>query len=331
MRRVEFGRTRQPEIMSETAQRSGQISVEGSAKERTARLHGIGLMALALLCFSCLDTTAKWLTTQIGPIPTTYARYFMSVLLVLAVINPWTQPGVLATRKPWMQWARSLLLFGATILNFFAMQHLQLTQTMSIMFLAPLIVALLSGPILGEWVGTRRMVAIAVGFSGILLVTRPGFGGIHPAAILSVAGTICYALYSILTRILAAHDSSSTTMVYSGLCGLLILTPFMPFYWQSPPTGFSWAMTIMLGAFGAGGHWLLIQAHKRAPAPVLSPFIYTQMLWMVLLGWLVFGDLPDGWTLAGASVVIASGLYLLHRERITGRAVTEPAKTKTGI
>lgn len=305
--------------------------MQSAAKERTARLHGIGLMLMALLCFACLDTTAKWLTPQIGPIATTYARYLSSVLLVLAVINPWTQPGVLATRKPWMQWARSFLLFGATILNFFAMQHLQLTQTMSIMFLAPLIVALLSGPILGEWVGTRRMIAIAVGFSGIILVTRPGFGGIHPAAILSVAGTLCYALYSILTRILAAHDSSSTTMVYSGLGGLLILTPFMPLYWQTPPTGFSWAMTILLGVFGGFGHWLLIQAHKRAPAPVLSPFIYSQMVWMILLGWLVFGDLPDGWTLAGAAIVIASGLYLLHRERITGRAVTEPARTKTGI
>ena len=299
--------------------------------ERTTRLFGIGLMSLALICFSGLDGIAKWLTPQIGPIPTTYARYFSSVLLVTLVINPWTQPGVLRTSKPWMQWARSFLLFFATILNFFALQYLQLTQTMSIMFMAPLVVALLSGPILGEWVGARRLIAIGIGFCGILIVTRPGFGGIHPAAILSVLGTCCYALYAILTRILAAHDSSSTTMVYSGLGGLAVLTPLMPFYWQTPPSTLAWAMVLVIGAFGAVGHWLLIQAHKRAPAPILSPFIYTQMVWMIMLGWLIFGDWPDQWTLAGASVVIASGLYLLHRERVTGRAMTNPATTKTGI
>ncbi len=321
--------------MSQTAQQSGQFTADGGQqagqKERSTRLIGIGLMTLALLCFALLDTIGKWLSPQIGTLSTTYARYFSSVLLVLIVINPWTQPGVLVTRKPWMQWARSFLLFFSTLLNFLAMQHLQLTQTVSIMFMSPLIVALLSGPILGEWIGLRRTVAIAIGFSGILLVTRPGYGGIHPAALFSVAGTCCYSLYAILTRILASHDSSSTTMVYSGLGGLAVLTPFMPFFWQSPPTAFGWAMTVLIGAFGAVGHWLLILAHKRAPAPVLSPFIYTQMIWMIMLGWLVFGDLPDGWTLAGASIVIASGLYLLHRERITGRAVTEPAKTKTGI
>ncbi len=317
--------------MSQTAPQNGQTMPPSGQNERAARLLGIGLMLIALLCFAFLDVIAKWLSPQIGPIPTTYARYLSSVILVMAVLNPWTQPGVLATRKPWMQWARSFLLFLSTILNFFALQHLQLTQTMSIMFMAPLLVALLSGPILGEWVGARRMAAIAVGFCGILLVTRPGYGGIHPAALFSVAGTFCYALYSILTRVLAAHDSSSTTMVYSGLAGLAVLTPFMPFYWQSPPTAFGWAMTVCIGGFGAVGHWLLIQAHKRAPAPVLSPFIYSQMLWMILLGWLVFGDLPDSWTLAGAGIVIASGLYLLHRERLTGRAVTNPATTKTGI
>ena len=317
--------------MSDPTPPGGKTTLQTLPNDRASRLIGIGLMSLALICFSGLDGIAKWLAPQIGPIPTTYARYFSSVLFVTLVINPWTQPGVLMTRKPWMQWARSFLLFFATILNFFALQYLQLTETMSIMFMAPLLVALLSGPILGEWVGTRRLVAIGVGFCGILLVTRPGFGGIHPAAILSVLGTLSYALYSILTRVLASHDSSSTTMVYSGLGGLAVLTPFMPFYWQTPPSALVWAMMLLIGAFGAIGHWMLIQAHKRAPAPVLSPFIYSQIVWMLLIGWLVFGDWPDQWTLAGASIVIASGLYLLHRERITGRVVTNPATTKTGI
>jgi len=293
-----------------------------AAGDRSGRLVGIGLICLAFLCFAFLDAIAKWLSPLIGPIPTTFARYFSSVALVLLVLNPWTQPGILKTRRPWLQWVRSFLLFGATILNFLALQHLQLTQTMSIMFLGPLLVALLSGPILGEWVGWRRLAAIGVGFCGILLVTRPGFGGIHPAALYSVAGVVCYAFYAMLTRILASHDSSVTTMVYSGLGGLLILLPVVPAYWRPPDSVEVWLLMALIGVFGAVGHWLLILAHRRAPASALSPFTYTQMLWMILLGWAVFGDLPDRWTLAGAGVVVASGLYLLHRERVTGRAVT---------
>jgi len=301
------------------------------AADRAARLTGIGLMCMALMCFACLDAIAKWLSPQIGPIPTTWARYISSVALVMIVLNPRTQPGIFRSRKPWMQWVRSFLLFCSTILNFVALQYLQLTETMSIMFMAPLLVALLSGPILGEWVGLRRMIAIGVGFCGILIVTRPGLGGMHPAALFSLAGTFCYAFYAMLTRILAGHDSPGTTMVYSGLGGLLLLTPAVPFFWKQPENLTVWMLMILIGAFGAIGHWLLIKAHQRAPAPVLSPFIYSQMIWMILLGWIVFGDLPDRWTLAGAAVVIASGLYLLHRERVTGRVVTEPARIKTGI
>jgi drug/metabolite transporter (DMT)-like permease len=317
--------------MTEANPPSDSNAVQNARLDRRMRLAGIGLMCMALFCFSCLDAIAKWLSPQIGPIPTTFARYLSSVVLVLMVLNPWTQPGIFVTKKPWMQWVRSFLLFGSTILNFLALQHLQLTETMSIVFMAPLVVALLSGPILGEWVGVRRMIAIGVGFCGVLVVMRPGLGGIHPAALFSVASVFCYAFYAILTRILSAHDSSQTTMVYSGLGGLLILTPVIPFFWKQPETSAAWLLMILIGAFGAIGHWLLILAYKRAPAPVLSPFIYSQMIWMIILGWLVFGDWPDRWTLAGAAIVIASGLYLLHRERVTGRVVTEPARTKTGV
>jgi drug/metabolite transporter (DMT)-like permease len=302
-----------------------------SSPEAAQRLKGIGLICVALMCFACLDAIAKWLTPQIGPIPTTWARYISSTVLVFLVLNPWSQPGLTITRKPWMQWARSFLLFASTILNFLALQYLQLTETMSIMFLNPLILALLSGPILGEWVGPRRLAAIGVGFIGILIVTRPGMGGIHPAALLSLAGCFGYVGYAILTRILAAHDSSQTTMFYSSLGGLVILTPVIPFFWTTPE---SWGVVffmVLIGGFGALGHWLLILAHKITPAPVLAPFIYSQMVWMILLGYFVFGDVPDRWTLAGGAVVIASGLYLLHRERVTGRAVTSETAVKTGI
>jgi drug/metabolite transporter (DMT)-like permease len=287
--------------------------------ERRRRLVGIALMCGALLSFSCLDATAKWLNQTLDPIVTTWARYLGSVFFVSLFVNPWTTPGVSRTRRPWLQAGRSILLLASTVLNFFALRYLQLTETISILFATPFLVALLAGPLLGERVGPRRLAAIGVGFLGVLIITRPGLGGLHPAAFLSVAGAVCYALYSISTRILASYDSSATTMYYSGFAGVIFVTPVVPFVWSVPDSALVWASMLLVGAIGAFGHWLLILAHARAPAPVLSPFIYTQIVWMVALGFILFGDLPDGWTLAGAAVVIASGLYLLYLERVRGR------------
>jgi drug/metabolite transporter (DMT)-like permease len=299
--------------MADTAIQSSAVRVPVESERR--RLIGIALMCAALICFSCLDATAKWLNRSVDPLLIVWWRYIASVFLVSLVINPWSRPGVLRTRRPWIQIARSLLLFLSTAFNFVALQYLQLAETTSIMFSTPLIVALLAGPLLGEWVGPRRLVAIGVGFAGVLVVTRPGLGTMHPAALLSVAGAIAYALYGITTRMLAGHDSSQTTMVYSGLAGVVLMAPVLPFIWTSPGSSWIWALLAGTGLFGAVGHWFLILAHARAPAAVLSPFIYSQIVWMVALGYVVFGDWPSPWTLAGASIVIASGLYLLYRER----------------
>lgn len=306
--------------MDEPARRhaaSGNLDAPASPEERRSRLIAIALMSGALACFSCLDATAKWLAGQgVDPLQTVWARYTVSVVLVSFFVNHWTSPGVLRTSRPVLQVARSVLLLASTILNFIALQFLQLAETISILFATPFLVALLAGPILGEWAGPRRMIAIFVGFLGVLVVTRPGFGGMHPAAFLSVAGAICYALYGISTRMLAATDSSRTTMVYSGLAGVALMTPILPFIWQTPDEPLIWLMLVAIGFYGGFGHWLLILAHARAPAPVLAPFIYSQLIWMLLLGYFIFGDWPDPWTLVGASIVIASGLYLLYRERV---------------
>jgi drug/metabolite transporter (DMT)-like permease len=283
--------------------------------ERRRRLVGIALMCGAILSFSFLDATAKWLNQTLDPMLTVWVRYVGSIVFVSLFVNPWTTPGVTRTRRPWLQAGRSLLLLASTALNFIALQYLQLTETVSIMFATPLLVALLAGPLLGEWAGPRRLAAIGVGFIGILIVTRPGFG-LHPAALLSLTGAVCYALYSVATRVLAGYDSSATTMFYSGLAGVLLVTPIVPWVWSVPESGLVWLLMVVVGACGAFGHWLLILAHARAPAPVLSPFIYTQIVWMIVLGFFLFGDLPDGWTLAGSAIVIASGLYLLYRERV---------------
>ncbi len=273
-------------------------------------------MCAALFCFSGLDACAKWLGRTMDPLQVTWIRYTVSVILVSAVLNPWSRPGILVTRKPWLQAARSLLLVGSTALNFIALQYLQLAETISIIFATPMLVALLAGPVLGEWVGPRRLIAIAVGFVGVLIITRPGVGGMHPAALLSVVGCFCYAAYSLMTRMLAAHDSSDTTMFYSGIAGVIVMSPVLPSVWSMPQGLLEWAVMLLIGALAAIGHWFIIEAHRRAPAGILAPFIYSQIIWMLALGWLIFDQLPDRWTFVGAAIVIASGLYLIYRERV---------------
>ncbi|WP_245513370.1 DMT family transporter [Enterovirga rhinocerotis] len=290
--------------------RDGQASDRGGG-----RLSAIALMCAAVFCFACLDACGKWATRHVDPVVTTWFRYAVSVVFLSVFLNGWTRPRIMHTNRLTLQVVRSLLLFGSTILNFFALQYLQLTQAISIQFAMPLLVALLAGPLLGEWVGPRRLVAIVIGFLGVLVITRPGSGSLHPAAFLTVVNTVFYALYALITRMLAAHDPPVTTMTYSGLAGVVLLTPILPFFWAQPPGPAVWAALLATGVLGAVGHGLLTVAHSRAPASVLSPFIYTQIVWMTALGYFVFGDLPDRYTAIGAAIVIGSGLYLLSRER----------------
>lgn len=281
----------------------------------SSTLAGIGFMCLAVMSFALTDATAKWLSGHVNVLMVVWARYVVHFAVSLMVFNPWTVPGLLRTTRPWLQLGRSALLFATTALNFAALQFLQLDQTVSIMFSTPFFVALFAGPMLGEWVGVRRWIAILVGFAGILLVVRPGTGGIHPAALLSMCAAGTYALYSITTRMLAPSDRSTTTLFYSALVGTLVASAPLPFVWE-PPRDLSVVCAMAgLGIIAGVGHFVLILAHARAPAATLAPFIYTQILAMVALGWLVFGQVPSLWTVAGAAVVISSGIYLLLRER----------------
>lgn len=284
-----------------------------------ARLKGIGLMCAALACFACLDALAKWLGTHMDPMQVVWARYTAALCMILIIFNPLRNPGVFVTRRPWIQAIRSALLFGSTAVNFIALQYLQLDQTVAIMFATPFIVAILSGPFLGEWIGLRRWIAVVVGFLGVLVVTQPWSGSLHWAMLLTFAGTCVYALYNILTRMLAGHDSAATTSIYSVAFGAAVATVLVPFIWTAPTSLAVVLAMIAIGAFGAFGHWLLIVAHGYAPPGILAPFIYTQIVWMTALGWLIFAQVPAANTLAGAAIVIASGLYLLYRERVVAR------------
>jgi drug/metabolite transporter (DMT)-like permease len=275
-------------------------------------------MCGAVFLFAGSDASAKFLNGHMDTIQVVWARYMSAFVLALFMFNPIKRPHVMRTGRPWLQLGRSTLLLISTALNFVALRYLQLDQAVAIIFCTPFIVAALGGPMLGEWIKWRRWTAIIVGFCGVLLVARAGAGGIHPAALLSVIGAGCYAIYSISTRILARTDSNETTNFYSNLVGAILVSVAVPFFWtpQSDPKVIILMCT--MGMFSGMGHYLLIMGHRLAPAAVLAPFIYTEIVWMIALGYLVFGDVPNSWTLAGVAVVVASGLYLLYRERVAG-------------
>jgi drug/metabolite transporter (DMT)-like permease len=301
--------------------RTTDTALQAQEAER-ARLTAIGLMLLALAFFSTLDTAAKWLATREG-IPVmqlSWLRFlvqFLGLLILVPALGLMSLERLFTTKKFAKQMVRSTLMAATTLFNFLALQYLRLDQTITIVFLAPLVVAALAGPLLGEWVGWRRAIAIAVGFAGILIAVRPGFGDVHPAVIYSFLAMAAYALFMLLTRHLAPYDPPLVTLFYSMFVGTLFGAPVALMQWVWPDSWTTWALLLSLGLLGGTGHFLFILAYSRAPASAISPFLYAQLITMVAMGYLVFGDVPDLWTLIGASVIIASGIYLIHRERVT--------------
>ncbi|MEH3145137.1 MAG: DMT family transporter [Methylobacterium frigidaeris] len=286
---------------------------EGSERRRQVLL-GIALMIGAVAGFACIDATAKALNRSLNPLLVVAARYVGSFVLVALVLSPHRGSSLLRSRRPGLQVFRSLCLVIATVCSFFALRSLPLAQVTSITFASPLIVALIAGPLLGERIGWRRLAAVLVGFAGVLVVARPGLG-MPPAALLAVVTAAVNGIYIVATRMLAAHDPPETTMLFTGLVGAVITAPALVFLWESPPDLATWVGLFAIGGFGTLGHWLLILAHRHAPASTLAPFGYAHLLWALLIGFAVFGDVPDRWTLVGGAVVAAAGLFLIAEER----------------
>ena len=278
-------------------------------------LRGIGLMCLAFVFFSGLDAVAKLLGQSYPVGQVVWARFAVHAVVAILLIAPYLGERPWRSERPVLQAMRGLLLVAATVANFTALRYLQLAETSAIFFASPLIVAALSMPLLGEHVGPRRWAAIVVGFIGVMIVVRPGLGLAHWAVGLSLLTALIGALYNILSRKLAGADGAHTTQFYTAMVAAVATAPLLTAGW-TPPTAGGWLLMALAGIFGGLGHWLLAVAHSYAPAPILAPFSYTQILWMPLLGYLVFADVPSAWTAAGAAVVVASGLYLLHRERV---------------
>lgn len=285
----------------------------------TADRSGILLMIGAFALFAVLDASAKLLTASYPTLMVVWVRFALAFAVTALVLTARRGPRIWRPARPGLQWLRSSFLLAATGCNFVAVQYLQLAQTAAILFAAPMFVGLLAYPLLGERVGRHRWYAIAVGFLGVLVVIRPGLGVVHWAAIFSVGTAFATALYQITTRKLAGTDEAATTQLFTAIAGGLALTPLVPLGWQTPQLA-DVPLFLLLGACGGLGHVLLVVAHQRAPAPVLAPFMYSEILLMVLLGWLVFGDVPDLATVIGASIVVASGLYLLAAPRVSDAA-----------
>ena len=270
-------------------------------------LRAIGLMCIAWVLFACLDTTAKYLgsATDLPAAQVVWMRFLGQFLAMIAVLGIIAVPSLLQTQKLKTQIARSFLLLGSTTFNFLALKHLRLDQTTTVGFLTPLTVALLAGPMLGEWIGWRRAVAILIGFGGILVAIRPGFTEVPPAFLIAFAGMLCYAAFSIVTRYLAAFDKAEVTLFYSLFAGTLMVAPFALADWVWPADKFVWLLLLSMGVYGGLGHYLFILAHRHSPASIIAPFLYISLLTHSTAGYLVFGHVPDRWTLGGAAIVIA--------------------------
>jgi drug/metabolite transporter (DMT)-like permease len=285
-------------------------------------LKAIALMCAAWVLFACLDATAKYLAAVVG-MPAAQAvwmRFLGQFVAMVVALGLLAVPRLMRTNKLKVQIVRSFLLLSSTAFNFLALRHLRLDQTTTIGFLTPLTVALLAGPFLGEWISWRRAIAIAIGFAGILVALRPGYTAVHFAFAFSLAGMLSYAVFSLVTRYLAAYDSAEVTLFYSLLAGSIVMAPFALLEWQWPRDNFVWFLLMSMGFYGGLGHYLFIVSHRYAPASTIAPFLYISLLTHSTAGYFVFGQVPDQWTLVGAAIVILTGLYLLHRERITARA-----------
>lgn len=291
----------------------------GPASARNDKARGAILMLIAVSLFACLDTTAKLASQTVPAIETVWLRFAIHFALVALVLNPWSSPQAWRTSAPRLQLARAAIQIICTGLNFLALSYLQIAQTLSIQFMGPIFVTLLSVVFLGEVVGRYRWTAIFVSFIGVLIITRPGVGALEPAFGLIMLSVLIGAGYSILTRRLSATESSGSMLLIMAAFPAAILTPLMPFVWVWPSRLVDWLPLVGTGVFGAISHYFYIEAHRHAQSSFLAPLQYFQFLAVLVLGFVVFGDIPTVWTLVGTLVLIGSGLFIWYRERAIAR------------
>lgn len=265
--------------------------------------------------FSLIDTSVKWLVLAGLPaFQLAFMRYLphfiISTLLVLRQGATWSN---FQTDHLGLVLLRAFLLATSTLFNFITLKYLSLTVTGSIMFSAPIIVCALSWPLLGERVGPWRWGAIVLGFVGVLVVIRPFDADFHWIALLNVYNAVSLALYSIITRKISGVVAAETMQFYMGAFGAVLLAPFALSVWVMPETGWQWALMIGLGIWGWAGHEVFSRAHSYAPANTLMPYTYSFLIYLAVASYIVFNDVPDGWTLLGAAIIVCSGFIVWWR------------------
>ncbi|MCW5749429.1 MAG: DMT family transporter [Alphaproteobacteria bacterium] len=273
-------------------------------------LIGILFMCGAGALFPIMNGLVKELSGGFDSMQIVWARTLGHLIFVLVLFAPRRGLAIFKSRKlPW-QVGRSLLLLASTAMFFTAVKDIPLAKAASISFTAPLIVALLALPILGERIGPARLTAVLIGFGGVLIVIRPGSELFQWASLLIVGSSSCYALYQIFTRKVAGHDAPETSVVYSALIGTLITSFIVPFVWTTPVTWRDGLIMASLGVFGGLGHYCVARSMTYAAANIVSPFQYFQMVGSVVVGYVLQSHLPDGYTWLGAAIIIGSGLYI---------------------
>jgi drug/metabolite transporter (DMT)-like permease len=282
-------------------------------------LQAIGLMCIYVSMIVMVNAGGKLLTEAYHPHQIVFFRHGVAFLLMLVLFTPRHGWRIVVPRRPGLQILRGLVGILSSIFYFTGLATTSLATAAAISFTAPILVTALSAPLLAEKVGLRRWSAVAIGFLGALIIIRPGTDG-EPgmaewAALLLVASSACAALYQIITRKLAGQDHAETTNIWSGLVGAAIMCVLVPFTWQTPADAQVWLLFIAMGLVGGTAHYILTKAFERGPASLLSPFNYLQLLGATGTGYLLYRQLPDLWTWAGAAVIVAAGLYIAARER----------------
>jgi drug/metabolite transporter (DMT)-like permease len=276
---------------------------------------GIALILASTVFLGLSDVTSKYLSATLPSIEIAWIRFLVFALVMVPAMLPGSHLFALRTVRPGLQVMRGVALLGSSLFFISGLRFLPIAEASATGFVSPLLVTALSIVFLGESVGVRRWLATAVGLIGVLIILRPGSSAFHPAAFFPLVSALSWACMLIMTRMMSGREAVMTTMTYSAIVGIGILTALVPLVWVAP----SWhdiLFGILIGVASTAGQWIVVLAFRYADASVLAPFSYTQLLWVSILGFLVFGEVPDIWTVTGAVFVVASGLYTAHRERL---------------
>ena len=278
----------------------------------------------AFFCFSVMDTSAKWLVAAAIPaLQVAWLRYVGHLIIAIGIYTPSQGLSILKSKNPRLQSGRAMFLLIGTCLNFTALHYLPLTITVAIFFVTPLMVCLLSIPVLGEKVGLKRLLAVLVGFGGVLVILQPWSQSFDPHVFISIAAMLSLSCYFVMSRVIAGLDSNATTQVYVSGLGTALLTPVAMYFWVWPDNLMVWVLLMLIGTLGMIGHSMLTKAHQYAQASVLAPTVYSQMIFIAILSWVVFNEPPDQKTLIGTAIIIGSGLFIWFRERQLQQASTQ--------